>query len=126
MPILQQVPPYLPLTTVGSMERSQWEWQLVLGVIQTFMVAIVRGTVHQETTAQGTTPVMAMETLCAGLDGQTQLQTVLHVRTIPDTFSASFFGVIFNLIHQKPAHSRFIYVVAVVEFAEINVSSEWR
>lgn len=90
------------------------------------MVAIVRGTVHQETTAQGTTPVMAMETLCAGLDGQTQLQTVLHVRTIPDTFSASFFGVIFNLIHQKPAHSRFIYVVAVVEFAEINVSSEWR
>ena len=71
---------------------------------------------HQETTAQGTTPVMAMETLCAGLDGQTQLQTALHVRTIPDTFSANFlvFYYIRNLV---AAHSRFISVVAVVEFA---------
>ena len=40
---------------------------------------------HQETTAQGTTPVMVTETLCAGPDGQTQLQTALHVRILFQT-----------------------------------------
>ena len=77
------------------------------------MAAIAGGTVHQETTAQGTTPVMVMETLCAGPDGQTQLQTALHVRTIPDTFSTNFLV----WIYIRAAHSRFF---SIVEFAEIT------
>ena len=54
------------------------------------MAVIAGGTVYQETTPQDTTRVMVMETSCAGLAGQTRLQTALHVRNIPGTFSAFF------------------------------------
>ena len=102
MPILQQVLQYLPPPTLGSIERSQCEWQFLSGVMQTFMAVIAGGTVYQETTPQGTTHVMVMETSCAGLAGQTRLQTALHVRNIPGTFSAFFFMcVVGDLIHHK-------------------------
>ena len=50
------------------------------------MAVIAGGTVYQETTPQGTTRVMVMETSCAGLAGQTRLQTALHVCNIPVPF----------------------------------------
>ena len=63
------------------------------------MAVIAGGTVYQETTPQGTTRVMVMETSCAGLAGQTRLQTALHVCNIPVLFLCVCVCV--GLIHHK-------------------------
>ena len=59
-----------------------WKWKSLSSVIQAFLVMIAQGAASQGMTAWGTLCVIAMETLCACLDGWTLLQTVPHVSNI--------------------------------------------
>ena len=87
------------------------------------MAVIAGGTVYQETTPQGTTHVMVMETSCAGLAGQTRLQTVLHVCNIPGTFSAFFCVCVwwFDTSQSMEQCTAVLSVIAILEFAEMNI-----
>lgn len=97
--------------------------------MQTFMAVIAGGTVYQETTAWGTTHVMVMETSCAGLAGQTRLQTVLHVRNIPGTFSAFFCVCVwwFDTSQSMEQCTAVLSVIAIFEFEKMNICGcQWK
>lgn len=85
------------------------------------MAVIAGGTVYQETTPQGTTRVMVMETSCAGLAGQTRLQTALHVCNIPVLFFLCVCVCGFNTPQTMEQHTAVLSVIAIMEFAKMSI-----